>query len=150
MREGIQLAAALIGSLGFSMFFNVRGNILIWTSLGGLLSWAVYLAACVVCGNEYISFWVASVAVTVFAECLARRKKAPVTVFLVAAIIPLIPGGSLYHTMRDAVNRDWEQFAADGGETFLYALSIALGTICATAIMQMLRSILKQEKNRIV
>lgn len=148
VREGIQLSAALIGSLGFSMFFNVRGKILIWTSLGGFLSWGVYLAARVVCQKEYVSFFAASVAVTIFAECMARREKAPVTVFLVAALIPLIPGGSLYHTMRDAVNRDWEQFAKDGGETFLYALSIAVGIICATVMMQMLRSVLKYEKKQ--
>lgn len=99
-----------------------------------------------ICQNESISFFASSVAVTVFAECMARRKKIPVTVFLVAALIPLIPGGSLYHTMGEVVKGDWEQFARDGGETFLYALSIAVGIICATVMMQMLRSMLKYEK----
>ena len=36
MNEFIQLMAALFGSLGFAMIFNIHGKKLIWAAFGGL------------------------------------------------------------------------------------------------------------------
>ena len=46
MREGItQLLTAFIGSLGFSLLFNVRRELLASASFGGMLCWGVYMMA---------------------------------------------------------------------------------------------------------
>ena len=41
MREIIQLAAAFFGALGFALVFNLKGSSMLWSSLGGMLSWGV-------------------------------------------------------------------------------------------------------------
>lgn len=132
-----------LGTLGFSMLFNIRGKNLLWGTLGGLVDWGVYLAVFHICGNDFISSFFASMAVTIYAECMARKRKTPVTVFLVAALIPLIPGGALYRTMGNAVTKNWSMFIQEGGYTFLFALSIAVGIICATVVFQMIWMILR-------
>ena len=39
----IQTAMGAVGAAGFAVLFNIRGSRLVWTALGGALSWAVYL-----------------------------------------------------------------------------------------------------------
>ncbi len=99
MQEIIQLFAAFLGSLGFAVLFNIRGEKLVFAALGGLLSWGVYLGAGYIDNNPYFCGFTASVLLTLYAECMARVHKTPVTVFLVSAAIPLIPGAGLYRAM---------------------------------------------------
>ena len=110
MREIIQLIVSFTGSLGFAALFNIHGKKLWFAALGGCLSWAVYLAVEFVTPSPYIcGFW-STVAITLYAECMARVHKTPVTVFLVSATIPLIPGASLYRTMNWMMMRNWMNF----------------------------------------
>ena len=90
MREIIQLVVSFTGSLGFAALFNIHGKKLWFAALGGCLSWAVYLAVEFITPSPYVcGFW-STVAITLYAECMARIHKTPVTVFLVSATIPLI------------------------------------------------------------
>ena len=43
MNPYIQIIAAFFGSLGFALLFNLRGQWLFFTALGGGLSWCIYL-----------------------------------------------------------------------------------------------------------
>ena len=82
MREIIQLIVSFTGSLGFAALFNIHGKKLWFAALGGCLSWAVYLAVEFVTPSPYVcGFW-STVAITLYAECMARVHKTPVTVFL--------------------------------------------------------------------
>ena len=88
MREIIQLVVSFTGSLGFAALFNIHGKKLWFAALGGCLSWAVYLAVEFITPSPYVcGFW-STVALTLYAECMARIHKTPVTVFLVSATIP--------------------------------------------------------------
>ena len=100
MDNVLQLAAAFSGSMGFALLFQVRRGKLLLASLGGLLAWAVYLALGPVISSDVPRFFIASVVLTIYGEILARVVKCPATLFLVTAAVPLIPGGSLNHTMR--------------------------------------------------
>ena len=99
MKEFIQLMAALLGSLGFAALFNIRGKKLIFATIGGFLSWATYLAAACINANPYFCGFISTVLTTLYAEVMARMVKTPVTVFLVSATIPLIPGAALYRAI---------------------------------------------------
>ena len=80
-------------------------------------------------------FFIASLALTLYAEIMARVKKSPATVFLVSASIPLIPGGSLYTTMQYAVSAQWAEFTSQGMNTLLLAGAIAGGMLCMMGIL---------------
>jgi uncharacterized membrane protein YjjB (DUF3815 family) len=134
MNAGIQLLAALAGSAGFALLFNARGEKLLWASLGGLLSWGVYLLFGFVYESDPARYFIAALALTVYAEIMARLHKAPVTVFLVAGTIPLIPGGSLYQTMRCAVAAQWMPALQTGLTTLLLAVAIAAGILACMVL----------------
>ena len=135
MEYAVQLITAFTGSVGFSLLFNVRRGKLTLAGLGGVIAWGVYLLSVLLISNDVPRFFLASLALTLYAEIMARVCKAPATVFLVSASIPLIPGGSLYTTMRYAVESQWEAFSAQGTYTLLLAAAIAGGMMCMMALL---------------
>lgn len=131
----IQLITATLGALGFSIIFNVRGKTLFFTTLGGFLAWGSYLILTRLGLTPVTAYLVVSVVITIYAEISARVHKAPATVFLVCAIIPLVPGSRLYATMVCAVHQDWTGFMDTGIQTLLLAIAIAGGIILVSTVM---------------
>ena len=72
--------------------------------------------------------------VTLYAEVLARVVKAPATVFLIPSIIPLVPGGRLYYTMRAIVDGDADNAKSYAMETIVIALGIAVGIVVISLV----------------
>ena len=95
MTELVQIITGFLGSIGFSILFNLRGRKLLIASLGGLLSWTVYVLLAPLFPDEATRYCLSSMCMTVYAEVFARVEKTPTTSFLVPAAIPLIPGRAL-------------------------------------------------------
>lgn len=139
----MQLVTAFIGSWGFAMLFHVRRERLLLASLGGLLAWSVYLLMGFVSDQDVVRYFFAAVALTVYAETLARVVKCPATLFLITAAIPLVPGGSLYRTMQYFMRNDLDAFAFQALTTLLLAVSIAVGMLFPTSVFQLLQHLKK-------
>ena len=137
----IQILMALFGSIGFAIFFKMKGKQIILAGIGGAIAWGVYLWMAQYFDGEFIPNFAASVFVAVYAEIMARVNRAPTTIFLTAAAIPLLPGGSLYYTMAGLVNRDAELFSQSGEKVLAIALAISLGFILVAIINKYIRGI---------
>ena len=142
MNDVIQLLAALAGSFGFGVVFNLHGKKLAYAALGGFFSWGIYLLAAGYGANDHLCAFIASVALTVYAEIMARVHKAPVTVFLVIAAIPLIPGASLYRSAHYLMQRRQELFASQSMYTLLFAASMSAGITLTSLVLQIVRKLL--------
>jgi len=135
MSEGlIQVLMSFAGSLGFGVLFNVRGKKLFLAGMGGVLSWGVNLLLIPYMPSEPLRYFFSAFLVAIYAEVLARALKTPATTFLIPSIIPNIPGGSLYHTMRYALVRDWYACLAQAVFTLKLALGLALGIIAVLSV----------------
>ena len=137
----IQICMGYLGSLGFGVLFHLRGKKLIIASLGGFLSWSVFLALAGLIPSEAIRYFLASAAVTVYAEVFARVLKTPTTTFLVVSLIPLIPGGALYYTMNYALNEQWSSFINQAFYTLELAFCLAVGIIAVTTLTRMVMAL---------
>lgn len=144
MDKVIQVIMGGLGSLGFNILFNIRGRKLVIATLGGVISWAVFLLLEPLFPGEAIRFFFAAATVTVYGEVFARIEKTPTTTFLVPSIIPLIPGGSLYYTMNFALNKQWEAFSRRGYYTLQLALALAMGIIAATTVFRLVTAARKR------
>lgn len=140
----LQVLMGWIGSFGFSLLFNVRGKRLILASLGGALSWTLCLLAEPYHSNEMLRYFLSASFVAIYAEILARVMKTPATTFLIPSIIPHIPGGSLYHTMRYALNREWSACLSQAVYTLSLALGLALGIIAVLSIFGVINVVLNK------
>ena len=117
MKEIImQLLAAFVGSMGFALIFGMKRRYLFCASLGALLGWAFAVS---------------------YSEIMAKLLKTPATLFVIPAIIPLVPGGSLYYTMSYAVHRDMENARLYGTRTAETALAIAAGISFVLAVREL-------------
>jgi len=140
----LQVLMGWAGSFGFSLLFNVRGWKLIFASLGGALSWSLYLLVEPYFPSEMLRYFLSAAFVAVYAEILARVLKAPATTFLIPSIIPHIPGGALYHTMRYALNREWGACLSQAVYTLSLALGLALGIIAVLSVFGVINVVLNK------
>ncbi len=146
----IQVLMGTIGSFGFSILYNIRGRKLILAGLGGLFSWSLCLVLQIWFDSEVIRYFLSAAFVAVYAEVLARVLKTPTTTFLVPAIIPHVPGGSLYYTMKFALNQQWYDFFSKAFYTVELALALAMGIIAVSSIVKLIFAIINKTKKKSV
>lgn len=132
--ELIQIISGTFGSFGFSILFNIRGRRLPFAVLGGFLSWCVYVLFDNLGIGEVLNYFLVAILVSAYAEIMARRLKSPTTTFIMPSLIPLIPGASLYYTMRYAFEGLSDAFATKAIYTLELASALALGIIIASAV----------------
>lgn len=139
----IQILSGILGSIGFALIFNLKKDKIPYIIVGAGMGWAIYLLCYHYTTNLFLSNVAASVFCTASAEVLARWRKAPATLFLLIHIIPLVPGGSLYRTMRSFVIKDQQAFAQNGMNTLYVSAGIAVGILIVTSIIYILNSFKK-------
>lgn len=100
-----------------------------WLAVGitGTLGWTVYRVTLNNGLPEVIGAAGGAMIVGLAAEILARIQKEPATVYIVAGIIPLVPGVIAYNAMLGLLETQYTQGLALGLEAFLIAAYIAAG-----------------------
>lgn len=135
MTDLIQIITGALGALGFALIAHVHPKHLIMATLGGVISWAIFLPIYHALDGVFIPSLVAAMAAYAWSELMARVEKAPVTVFLVPAILPLLPGSFLYYTMQALINETTELFHHYSITTIAVTLGIACGVVGASIIV---------------
>lgn len=142
----VQIAMALPASLGFALMFNLRPKYAVLASVGGLLTWAIYLLCGLGMEGVFFPCLIASAFAALYAQVLARVFRAPISIFYIVCEIPLIPGRGLYYTMGNAAQGNWEAMQSFGLMTIEFVLAIAFGIGAAWAASQIVYRYVK--KNR--
>ena len=141
-----QLILAFLGSVGFAMRFHLRKTLIVPASIGGVMSWGIYLLCHQVWQQGmFISCLIASLCVAFYAELLARKLKAPASLFLIPGIVPLIPGSNLYYSMSNAVAGQWDVAKDYSIRMIEFALGIAIGISLILAVFVMKENIKKKK-----
>jgi len=144
----VQVFVGTLGTLGFNILFHIRGKKLLLATLGGTISWTVFLLAAPVMPSEPARYFLSAMVITLYSEGMARLEKTPTTTFLVSAAVPLIPGSALYYTMNYALNQQWGDFAQRALYTLKLAGALAVGIITVTTASRLLRSLTQRLKAR--
>lgn len=147
--EVIQIITGFLGSLGFTVLFNIRGKRMLMSALGGFLSWALFVVLGFVIANEPVRYFVVAALISVYAEIMARVLKTPTTTLLMTSLIPLIPGGSLYYTMAYALEGNQNFFLERATGTLQMAAALALGIVMATGVSKAWNNKQKQKCQKI-
>ncbi|MFD3156433.1 threonine/serine exporter family protein [Haloimpatiens sp. FM7330] len=129
---------AFIASLGFGVLFNIKGKNLIFASIGGGLGWLFYLICLNNQFSDTYSLFIASLIVSLFSEIMARSFKAPVTVFIICSILPLVPGGGMYYTMLESVKGNIDKSINLGVHTLINAGSIAVAIVLVSSLFKLI------------
>lgn len=152
MNTFIHCMNAFFACAGFCIVFNLKNiKVAAVASFGGALGWYVYLVTVGV-GSDITQNLLASIAIALFSEIMARVFKTPATVFMIIGILPLVPGGGIYYTMEYCVNGNTAMFLEKGLHTFAIAGAIAVGVSLGSSIVRIYtaykRNMLKKESCR--
>ena len=119
---------AVIATISFGITFQMPRRHYLACGLTGAVGWMVYIFCVELFAlSPAIATLVATLPLTGCARFFAIRHKAPVTIFLLPGIFPLVPGAGIYYTAYYFLQGEQELFASKGGETFKVALALALG-----------------------
>lgn len=81
------------------------------------------------------SVFLASFAVALLSQIGARYLKKPVTLLIVPAFFPLVPGMAIYEAVFAFISQDYTLAGKRSIDAVLLALGIALGIIAVEAVM---------------
>ena len=112
MRKIIVAAlGAFGGTLGYGYILNAPKNTILPASFIGLAGYIVYILLGMAGFGTMSAYFFSTVFVSVVCELLARKMRTPSTIFLLGALVPLVPGYNFYLAMLALVEN---RGAADG------------------------------------
>lgn len=91
-----QTIGAFVAVLGFSIILEVPRRYIGYAGAIGAYGWFIYLMMMKLGLSAPASNLVAAVFISIGAQIMARICKAPVTIFNIAGIMPLVPGAGMY------------------------------------------------------
>ncbi len=113
--------------MAFSVLFNIPKEQYFYCGLSGMVSWATYSYLLEVGSAIEIAAFVATMVLTFGSRVLAVWRKMPISVFLVAGILPMVPGAGIYFTAYHFIINENMIALTKGLESAKVAVAIALG-----------------------
>jgi uncharacterized membrane protein YjjB (DUF3815 family) len=141
----IQLITSVLGALGFAIMFRVRPRYLAVSSVVGGICFSVYWLFDIVIGADpFVSALLSSIVVSAISEVLARLARCPAIVFLLAGIIPIVPGSFLYRMMRALIEKNVNEALTYGSTALKISLGVAGGIVVVSAAVSIILGILNK------
>lgn len=131
---------SFISTMAFGIIFNVPRRSLASGGLVGMLGWVIYISML-----EYlhldmvVATLISAFSIATLSQFLARYHKMPAILYSVSGIIPLVPGGLAYDTIRKFMDNNYTEGVQLGTKTLLIAGSIAFGLIFSGVLTDTLR-----------
>ncbi len=123
----IEITANFILVLGFGILLQAPKKSLLFLGLTGTISWTAFLSTHQLTTNIIIATFIAALTVGLCGEFFARLQKLPSTIFIVAGILPLVPGVPAYQMMLYLINGQYLQGVEQAVTTLLIAGAISFG-----------------------
>lgn len=120
---------AFFACAGFAIIFNIRDWGIAICCLGGALGWFFYLLL----GSDIPAAFFASAFIGIYGEVAARLRRCPVTGYVLVALLPLVPGGGIYHAMSHALAHELDAFQLTMIETLGMAIALAVGSMISSS-----------------
>lgn len=143
MQSMIQIIIQTIGIgiaiAGFSVLLDTPKKYVGLAALTGAVGGGSYLV-CMACGvNESISYFVSALMVTVVSKIFAKKYHVPITTFLIAGILPNVPGAGVYQVAYNAIMGNQEQTLYYLFNTIEFASVIALGIFVTDSFFRLIK-----------
>ncbi len=133
-----QVVSAFVGVVALSVLFQVPKKYLLPAGLIGAGGWLVELLMAEVLDSTIFATFLAALFVAVVSQIVARKSKAPVTIYLVTGILPLVPGIGMYRTVYYLLQGNNEQAGYYLSYTLQIAGMIALAIFIVDSFFKML------------
>ena len=137
------LIPCIVGTIACAAFgvqFNIRPKHLAAASVGSFLTRLIWMMLSSG-GISYAKSCVAAAAAAaVYSEIMARKMRVPANMYLITAIIPLVPGSTLYYAMSAFALDNIDTAEELGVKTIITAGSVAVGIFIVSSAIKIISS----------
>ena len=91
----IQTAVAFVATIAFAIIFHTPREQYVCAGLVGAFSWLIYIIYVYFTGDVVFASFFAALGLTYLARVFSFARKAPLPVFLIAGIFPVVPGAGI-------------------------------------------------------
>lgn len=144
----IKVIGAFIAIAAFATILETPKHYLVYAGITGAVGWFVYLVCQKAGTGEILATFFSAVVVSVVSHIFARVFKAPVTIFLVAGILPTVPGAGMYRIAYSVISGNGDMAAHYLMLTLELAGVIAMGIFIVDAIFRVFQKDFKQNSLR--
>ncbi|MBM7865181.1 threonine/serine exporter family protein [Heliobacterium gestii] len=136
----IDLLLSLIVTAAFGVLQQLPSRTLLPAGILGVVGRLIYLGVNAQGQSPVMGSFLGAVAIAVLAEALARWQKMPVIVYVVASFIPLVPGLTIYESMRVLLQGEYSRGIALATQAGLIAVAIAAGLAIVSSVARFYKS----------
>lgn len=139
MQIAVQTISAFLAVVFFGLLLEMPKRYLIDAGIVGGAAWLVYLLTAQWSGSNILAAFASTLVVAFISHIFARCFKAPVTVFLVAGILPAVPGASIYRCVFYVIRNDRSLATYYLVETLQIAGAIAVAIFIMDSIFRLIQ-----------
>ncbi len=129
-----QFFIAFGGTMAFAALFHVPPRQYLACGAAGAAGWLVYTWMMQLQPSTVVASLVAVLPLTALARLFSTRRKAPITLFLLCGIFPLVPGAGIYYTAYYFITGQTGLTVDKGTETIKIAGALALGMVLVLSL----------------
>ena len=144
----IKVIGAFIAIYAFAVVLETPKKYLWCAGTVSAVGWFVYLLSQQVGTNDVFATFLSAAAISIVSNVYARVFRAPVTVFLVAGILPTVPGAGMYRIAASFIAGDSAMTAQNFITTLELAGVIALAIFLVDVFFRMFQQGWKQNSMR--
>lgn len=132
-----QVISAILAVYFFTMLLEIPKRYAVLASAAGGVNWWVYLVVMEETNSSMTAAFFASLAVAFLSQIFARIQKTPVNVFLVAGILPTVPGAAIYRSVYYFIHNNSNQCTYHLLQTLQIAGAIAMAIFITDSLFRM-------------
>lgn len=102
----IQTIGAFFAVISFALVLELPKKYVVLAGGIGAAGWLSYLLVVAAAGSVTAAAFLSTLLVALASHVSARMFRAPVTVFLVAGILPSVPGASIYRSVSYVISNE--------------------------------------------
>lgn len=144
----VKVIGAFIAIYAFAILLETPKKYLWCAGVVGAVGWFVYLFSEKIIPNDVLATFLSATAISIVSHVFARVFRAPVTVFLVAGILPTVPGAGMYRIASSFIAGDSGLAAQNLIITLELAGAIAIGIFFVDAGFRLFQHGWKQNSMR--
>ena len=140
------LVLTVMGVGLFAYIDKARGTVTVASCICGCAAFIVSELLSISLGNGFVMYFYSACVTCFLSEIGARMLRVPVTVILLPAIIPLVPGSLLYNSMRSLMIGGEEWYSLYGIEALYATLGIGVAIVAISAFFRVSSSFIGHSK----
>ena len=122
-----QTLVSFIATFAFAVVFHTPKKQCAFSGLVGAFGWLIYLVYVHFTADPVFASFFAALGLTYLGRVFSFYRHAPLPVFIISGIFPIVPGAGIYYTGYHIFMNDNAAALSTGLETIKIAIAIALG-----------------------